>query len=63
MTTAEIAELLNVTPKTVRRYLPNVGTRARRRHDVRILVGRGLVRAAVADTLGLSDRTVSRYLR
>jgi predicted transcriptional regulator len=63
LTTAEIAELLNVTPKTVRRYLPDVSTTDRRRHDVRVLDGRGYVRAAIADTLGLSDRSVSAYRR
>lgn len=63
LTTAEIAELLNVTPKTVRRYLPDVSTTDRRRHDVRVLDGRGYVRAAIADTLGMSDRSVSAYRR
>ena len=62
LTTNEIADMLGLTPTTVNSYLPN-GVQERHLHDVTVLRSRGLVPAAIADRLLLSDRTVAHYLK
>jgi predicted transcriptional regulator len=62
LTVAEIAEAQRVTAATVVKYLPDTSARERRAHDVGVLARRRYVPKAIADTLGLSDRVVRRYL-
>lgn len=60
-TFGEIAEALDVTVQTVCSHL-GVRRAARNKHDARVLYERGLVLGAIADELGLSERTVIRHL-
>jgi DeoR/GlpR family transcriptional regulator of sugar metabolism len=62
LTVVEIANLLNVKPRTVRARL-SAKPYEHRIRDAKILHGRGWVLGAIADALNVSDETVRRYLR